>query len=694
VWGRRREARVARRPRGGRDPRRAGKKAPRAARPGGATMGLVCSRGRPNDVLPDGNGASTSGAGGRRRTWGDADGAVQQLQQLQQQLPAPAEQCVHSLVLRRRSLSAEGAQGARKASMAGVVAAGARAEPDGHGGDEGGGGIPTLLALAVRSIASTLESGGADMSSLDCNCQQSVFDELAAREGGVTPRTLAAFSAHALEEVALMPGPEALASGGADHWGYDAALCRQTRVLRMRAAACGALDGFRFLSCMPHLQELDLSYTRVGDADIAGLRGARALQRLALRGCGELTGTFVEALPGDALRELDLQECANFSASLHGLARLQQLAVLNLGWCRGVGVEAMWAVGQLRQLRALQLSGTDCTDAGLAHLVSSLGEGEVSSLEQLSLARCKELSDDSMKDTVSKLLRLRLLDVRWCTGIADDGFEALASLDALESLNCGGSSIDDRGLAALASVHSLRALSVDTCRLCDKGFTALHGMPNLELLSAADTFIGDAGLAALSRCPRLTSLNVSHSSQVTDIGIIHLAERATQLRCLEADTRHISNDGLEAIGKLSELTELGLFGAQVTDAGAMHLSKLSKLRRLELCGGGLSNTTCAVIGRCLRQLESLNLSNNDRVNDSGVSLLVNLTRLRVLNLTHSRISAAGVEHLAKMPSLEMLVLYECPMLGKRVVSKLVKQAMKATDTPARRRELFVKIEDA
>jgi len=618
-------------------------------------------------------------------------------------VPAPAEACVVGTLLRRGSAGDADNAAARAARASVAQSPAAKRQKSVHApadtavialapetSDEANG-APTLLSLCVRTIAASVAHGTlphGELAMLNNNIQQAVFDELAGHPGGVSPHVLAQFGADALEEIAL-PGssraaklardlPSSRAAASRDSWGYDATLGRQTRVLRLRGAGCALLEGFHFLARARCLRELDLSRTAVGDPDLRGLAANHALQRLVLRGCDGLQGDFLEHVRWAPLLELDLQESASLEdGALGGLAALQRLRKLNLGWCRGVGDVTLRACGELDDLVSLTLSGTRASDAGLGALAGA------ATLQTLLLARCKLLTGACVPGAIAQLPALRTLDVRWCPALNDEGFVHMGRCTQLETLNAGGSGLGDGGMETLAALPSLRVLRVDGCALGDAGLRHLRGVPSLEVLSAADTDVGNVGLAAVSRCPRLKALNVSHARHLTDHGVAQLAARARGLESLAADTRCVSDASMEAIGQLVNLHTLDLFGAHVTDLGALHLAKLTKLRQLMLCGGALTNASCAVIGRHLTALESLNLSNNDRISDAGAAWLLRLSALRVLNLTQSRVTAASVEQLACMPSMQTLVLFECPNITKGAVARLAR----SSDAPM---PLFIK----
>lgn len=90
-----------------------------------------------------------------------------------------------------------------------------------------------------------------------------------------------------------------------------------------------------------------------------------------------------------------------------------------------------------------------CDDARTAVLLE-IKENVV----QLDLGRTA-ITDATLKDTVAKLPRLLVLDLRQ-TKVSDAGLEALVGLKKLQTLNLYGTEVTDAGLKALAKIKSLK----------------------------------------------------------------------------------------------------------------------------------------------------------------------------------------------------------------------------------------------
>ena len=88
---------------------------------------------------------------------------------------------------------------------------------------------------------------------------------------------------------------------------------------------------------------------------------------------------------------------------------------LSLGWCRQVSDEGMSILAdqpkRSQTLRVLRLARCSISDDSLEHI------GKLTSLEELDLNGCINISSTMLGDTLAKLVLLNSLDVSYCPGI-------------------------------------------------------------------------------------------------------------------------------------------------------------------------------------------------------------------------------------------------------------------------------------
>jgi len=79
---------------------------------------------------------------------------------------------------------------------------------------------------------------------------------------------------------------------------------------------------------------------------------------------------------------------------------------------------------------------------------------------------------------------------------------------------------------------------------------------------------------------------------------------------------------------------------------------------LELCGGSIGDLGCAHLGT-LSNLESLNLSQNERITNAGAATLATLANLKALNLSNTGVTPDALKFFNGLLKLQSLALYGC-----------------------------------
>ena len=135
-------------------------------------------------------------------------------------------------------------------------------------------------------------------------------------------------------------------------------------------------------------------------------------------------------------------------------------------------------------------------------------------------------------------------------------FEHLGHITALESLNVIATKANDEWIAPLGQLTNLKTLRfTNNGKLTDAGMVHLAGLKNLESFSFVGTAITGRAYAKCDSWTHVTK--VSHrGSSIDDEGLKQLCE-------------HLPN-----------LESISLAHAKFTDAGAVHLAKLTHLKGL------------------------------------------------------------------------------------------------------------------
>jgi Leucine-rich repeat (LRR) protein len=234
------------------------------------------------------------------------------------------------------------------------------------------------------------------------------------------------------------------------------------------------------------------------------------------------------------------------------------------------------------------------------------------------------VTDPGFRD-LKALEKVSNLNLYYAEQIGDGALAVVKNWRALKRLNLRGTKVTDAGIAQLAEHPSLEGIDVGFSLFTDGGFEPLTTIPNLKELAAGGNKLTDTGINALRLIPNLRVLDLN-GVQRTDSGLWSAA---------------VTDRGLEAIATLSKLEELYLRGAKITDGGSARLAPLQLLRVLDLSETQVS--ALAVLSQ-LPRLERLSLYRCARVNDS---IIPALSRLKWVDLTGTKVSAAGIEQLRR-----------------------------------------------
>jgi hypothetical protein len=134
----------------------------------------------------------------------------------------------------------------------------------------------------------------------------------------------------------------------------------------------------------------------------------------------------------------------------------------------------------------------------------------------------------------------------------------------------------------------------------------------------------DAMLENLSCIEHISTLKLGGSKNVTDAGVFQLS-RLSRLRHLDLSGTGITDHGLEVLRALPELETVSLAWTKVTDAGAAHLSRCDRLSNVSLqgtsCGDGALRALAGKAHVC-------QLRTGNAVTDAGLGLLHQLPKFK------------------------------------------------------------------
>ena len=420
-----------------------------------------------------------------------------------------------------------------------------------------------------------------------------------------------------------------------------------------------------------------------------------------------------QRLKSITINNLSALPVAERASALASLAKLPNLTHLNINNCPELTDDLLKAIGEIKTLKQLNLSGNaQITDAGLTNLkrlkldtldlrhtaVTRKGvetawknhpdnypatiylrerekiviSGDMASpfREPLThdelrstlqkrggILNFKSLNDDELKMVADiaeqEKVQITQLEIRRAQGVTEKGLAQIARFTNLETLRIRNSNITDESLIHISNLTKLKDLTLSGANITDAGFSHLKNLHNLIVLSLNRTNIGDDSLAILNNFTNLKDLHLGQT-RITNEGLKQLSS-LSKIQFLELAGTDISDGGLSYLAHLkSSLKSLDLNETDITGAGLTHLREFSTLEHLILGNTRLDSDALQHLSQ-LTKLRSLHLDGTG-ISTGALSHLKNLTELRDLNLSRNFISSAELEHISKLTKLRALDL--------------------------------------
>jgi Leucine-rich repeat (LRR) protein len=273
---------------------------------------------------------------------------------------------------------------------------------------------------------------------------------------------------------------------------------------------------------LPALRTLDVRQCNLGNEEMAIVLSRLSIDRLEkLVAVGNPLGnrTARRLAEFTNLRQLALDSTRIADAGVESLAPLVRLQRLGLGGNGRLSDHAMKTIGGMNELVALNVSGSDITDAGLECLVA-------------------------LRKTIQGL------GINGCRRVSRSGLRHIAKLDRLERLTLNKTDTDNEGLAFLKGLTSLKQLGLAGTLVTNEGIPLLEKMNRLSRLFLSDTRIDDAGVETLASL---------------DLGMLQL---------LELNRNAVTDAVVESLRRLNNLRRVALIGTQLSTDAVEKLQEL------------------------------------------------------------------------------------------------------------------------
>jgi Leucine-rich repeat (LRR) protein len=303
-------------------------------------------------------------------------------------------------------------------------------------------------------------------------------------------------------------------------------------------------------------------------------------------------------------------------------------------------------IAEIKTLKKLDLSHTYASDRSIEKLP------QLQQLEELILDTCEFITDASL-NYLRANKNLKRLVLRG-TDVTDVGMPHLAQLTGLKRLDISHSMLGDVGLESLSALVELEELNLGGNLITGMNLNSLKLLPKLKKLSFHGIQRRNAG-ACWS--PRITDLDLDTISLLSNLEELDLGIGISLGRVKPTTVR-----GAEGGGNCRVTG-----GIQMTDLGLAKLTKLKKLRRLDVSGAQLTPEGIKVLAS-LPQLERLSLWNCVKLDDSAAEALAAMPKLANLDLSNTLVGDKTLERLAALPNLKFLYLTDTKVTPEAVAS--------------------------
>ena len=351
-------------------------------------------------------------------------------------------------------------------------------------------------------------------------------------------------------------------------------------------------DQLAELTGLDNLEELEILHSPITDAGLRHLARLKGLKQLMLWVCLELEGSDLASIADlKSLRELELMDpvSANGLASIAGLNGLEKLD-LNIADLEPADVLPL---AHLRHLHTLSLTIRDANDDPVQvddqfiHDQLPLGNAiarawQIAGLEDSPLKAPVSNQGAGRPRRAGKLQAVRLL----LDEVNDDSLELASGLPRLRQLRLRGTSkLSDEAVAPLARLTALVDLTLPAENLTDAGLAHLAPLTRLEYLNLPGSKITGTGLSAF-QCKSLRQLNLS-GSLFNDAGCRNLRQFPA-LKRSACSRRSLPTRDSNQSPSFPNLEKLYVYDTAITDAGAVKLGPLKKLREVYAMGTTVS----------------------------------------------------------------------------------------------------------
>ena len=294
------------------------------------------------------------------------------------------------------------------------------------------------------------------------------------------------------------------------------------------------------------------------------------------------------------------------------------------------------------------------------------------------------LASLQLQPSIAEFSRGFLHELRLCDiDVGDDTLELLRHVPELERLTLDGSGVTDAGMRHLKGVTNLAELNVSETAVTPEAAQELKRLKRLVLFHNYEW--GNRKIDAIekwkitrnSRFKRLPAEQQRvEAIRALSLIVSYMRPKSSLYKSISYSQSWASDADLVYLQAIPEVEELDFFECRaVTSQGLKHLRPLKKLRKLSLSESGVTDLAPL---RHLMSVEDLELDSLEQLDPRSfrhLAALPNLQRLTVrfcrlgdeilkhigqcaalreMDLIYNKFTAAGLEHLRNLKSLEKI----------------------------------------
>ncbi|XP_029951714.1 dynein regulatory complex subunit 6 [Salarias fasciatus] len=353
----------------------------------------------------------------------------------------------------------------------------------------------------------------------------------------------------------------------------------------------------------------------------------RNLQELNVSECQNVTDLMIQRIVEDcpSLLYLNLSCTLITNETLKELSRnCLNLQYLSLAYCYRLTDEGFIYLRTGKgcsNLFHLNLSGcTQMTLNGFRYVSAGC-----SSLKEIVINDMPTLSDSCVLALLARCRCLSAISLLDAPHLSDIGLKAIAEAAELKSFSTeGNNQLTDMSWRALCSSSpGLRRLHAAQCpRMTDASLRSMATLKHLQYLDISlCSRVSDDGIRYLTEgasAGTLRELNVSQCSYVTDISVMMIAQRLSELCHLNLSyCERLTDEAMEQLNG-SSICSLDISGCNIQDEGLIHLKGIH-LKKLVLAECvHVTDVGIERLCKSMRDLEHVDVSHCAALSDAAV----------------------------------------------------------------------------